>query len=62
MLERRRGQSTLEYITVFVVIVAAIVVVAFKMLNPTINKLFNATANKIDNAAGRFANYNINVY
>lgn len=56
MLKKMKGQSTLEYITVFVAIVAAIVLVAANVLRPSINKIFDASANKINAAATIFAN------
>jgi len=56
MLKKTKGQSTLEYITVFVAIVAAIVLVAAAILKPSVNKIFDASANKINAAAAAFSN------
>jgi uncharacterized protein (UPF0333 family) len=60
MLDRKKGQSTLEYITVFVAIVAVIVFVAFTVMRPAVNRVMGAAANKIDSAAVRFQNATFN--
>lgn len=54
MLRERKAQSTLEYITVFTAIVAAIVVLAYAVLKPAVGKLMNAAADKIGDAADQF--------
>lgn len=55
MFRKRKAQSTLEYITVFAAIVAAIVVVAYSVLKPAIKNLFEKAAEKINNTATTFA-------
>ena len=57
---RKRGQSTLEYITVFVAIVAAIIAVAYNVLNPAMNRVITASGNRISAAASQFQSANIN--
>jgi uncharacterized protein (UPF0333 family) len=59
MVLKKKGQSTLEYITVFVAIIAAIVLVAFKVLQPSVNKIIESSANKIDQAATKFNTSNV---
>lgn len=54
MLTKRKGQSTLEYITVFAAIVAAILVFAYTKLNPAVQSVLNASATKITNATANF--------
>lgn len=54
MSGKRKGQSTLEYITVFVAIVAAIVAVAFTKLKPAVNNVIDSAANKITDATTEF--------
>ena|GEM_PF-2681958 len=56
MHRKKRGQSTLEYIIVFVAIIAAILVFAYSRLRPSIGNLFDGTANKITNSAQTFSN------
>lgn len=58
MLRSRRAQSTLEYITVFAVAVAAIVGLAYTVLRPAISKMLDSSANRITNAATDFDNSN----
>jgi len=59
MLKRKKGQSTLEYIIVFVAIVAAIMLTAWAFLGPTMNKVMNSAAGRINNAATAFGSANI---
>ncbi len=54
MLSKKKGQSTLEYIIVFSAIVAAIMLVAWKVLNPAMNRVMDSAANQINNAASSF--------
>ena len=56
MLDRKKGQSTLEYITVFVAIVAVIVFVAFTVMRPAVNSVMGAAANKVTAAGASFQN------
>lgn len=51
---REKGQSTLEYITVFAAIVAAIVIFAFAKLKPAVEDVMDSSAGKITNAASEF--------
>ena len=57
MRNKRKAQSTLEYITVFAVIVAAIVIFAYKSLNPAVQNMLNASATKINNATSNFTSW-----
>ena len=54
MLRSRRAQSTLEYIVVFTIVVAAIFVVAHGALRPAIVNVVDAAAAKVSNAATQF--------
>ena len=51
---RKKGQSTLEYIIVFAAIVVAVLLLAYKTLNPAVGTLINASAVKITNASATF--------
>ncbi|MFH1397221.1 MAG: hypothetical protein ABIH27_01550 [Candidatus Omnitrophota bacterium] len=55
MLRKIKGQSTLEYIAVFVAIVAAIVAVAYSTLSPAVGNVMTNSATKITNAASSFS-------
>ena len=59
MLNRKKGQSTLEYITVFVAIVAVIVFVAFTVMRPAVNRVMVSAGNRIGAAAVGFENATI---
>lgn len=54
MFRNKKAQSTLEYITIFVAIVAAIVAFAWSTLNPAAKSMLEASANKITNAVTAF--------
>lgn len=54
MLKNKKAQSTLEYITVFTAIVAAIVILAYAKLQPAVNSMLDASAQKITDAAAQF--------
>lgn len=55
MLRRkRRGQSTLEYITIFAAIVAAILVFAYAKLKPAVENVMDSAATKIQTATDTF--------
>ena len=56
MLRKRKGQSTLEYIIVFVAIVAAILLFAYAKLKPSIEGLYNGAQTKITAAGVSFGN------
>ena len=58
MRRDRKGQSTLEYITIFVAIVAAIIILAYARFRPAVENLYNGVANKIQNAAATFQSSN----
>lgn len=55
MLVKKKGQSTLEYITVFAAIVAAIVIFAFAKLKPAVENVMDSTSTKITDAATSFS-------
>jgi len=59
MRRNRKGQSTLEYVTIFVAIVAAVVILAYTKFKPAVESLYNGVANKITNAATTFESSNI---
>ena len=54
MLRKRKGQSTLEYITLFAAIVAAVLLFAWNFMRPAVGNVMGAAANKITNAAKTF--------
>ncbi len=54
MLSNKKAQSTLEYITLFTAIVAAIVILAYAKLQPAVNSMLDASAGKITAAAENF--------
>jgi len=58
MFRKRKGQSTLEYITLFAAIVAAIVIFAYLKLKPAVESVMNSSANKITTAADKFQTTN----
>ncbi|MBU1124502.1 MAG: class III signal peptide-containing protein [Candidatus Omnitrophica bacterium] len=51
---RRKGQGTLEYITVFAAIVAAILIFAYAKLKPAVETVMDSSADKITTAAETF--------
>ena len=53
MFRWKTGQSTLEYITLFAAIVAAIVIFAFAKMKPAVESVMNSSSNKIQTAANR---------
>lgn len=55
MLSRKKAQSTLEYITVFAAIVAAIVLFAYTRLRPAVESVLGSSASKITEAATTFS-------
>jgi uncharacterized protein (UPF0333 family) len=59
MLKRKKGQSTLEYITVFVVVIAAIVVVISGVLRPAVNQVITSSATRVNTAATQFSSASI---
>lgn len=54
---KRKGQSTLEYITVFAAIVAAIVIFSYSKLKPAVENMMNASATKINNSTNNFTSW-----
>lgn len=54
MLKKSKAQSTLEYITVFSAITAAILVLAYTKLKPAVEKVLDSSADKITTAADNF--------
>jgi len=57
MRNKKKGQSTLEYITVFAAIVAAIVIFSYSNLKPAVENMMNASATKINNATSNFTSW-----
>jgi hypothetical protein len=63
MLKRnRKGQSTLEYIIILTVLIAALLYVIRNVVfqqdeNKGLGKLFRAAANKIDNESAKLSDY-----
>ena len=50
----KKGQSTLEYITVFMAVIAVIVMFAHAALRPSVQDVVNASADRISNASEVF--------
>lgn len=59
MRRKRKGQSTLEYITIFVAIVAAVVILAYAKFKPAMTNLYDGVASKLTNAAETFRTTNV---
>jgi len=53
-MKKKKGQSTLEYVIIFSVVIIAILAFAWTTLQPKIKDLLDAGANKIGQAAGNF--------
>ena len=51
--DRRRGQSTLEYILVLAAILVAVIAAANTWLRPAVDTAVHDSANTITNATGR---------
>lgn len=47
---KKRGQMTVEYSVMFVVIVAVIIVASSSVIGPAFNRFFNGVGNIIDDA------------
>ncbi|MEW6008962.1 MAG: hypothetical protein AB1629_04930 [Candidatus Omnitrophota bacterium] len=54
LLEESKGQSTLEYLIVLAVLIAAIISVAVAVLNPAIRDSMTRLGDAIRNAADQF--------
>jgi PDZ domain-containing secreted protein len=54
MLRTKKAQSTLEYIIIFVAIVAAVFMLAYKTLKPGVQKVITASADQMGAAADKF--------
>ena len=54
MLKSKKAQSTLEYITVFVIVIAAIVAFAAGALRPATERVLTNTGTRIDTASPQF--------
>ena len=54
MLRTKKAQSTLEYIIIFVAIVAAVFVLAYTTLKPGVQKVIKQSADQMEVAAGKF--------
>ena len=52
----RRGQSTLEYLLMAAVIIAAVAVAAKQLIGPAVTKTMNSSSGAIDNAAEQLKN------
>lgn len=59
MRRKKKGQSTLEYITIFVAIVAAVIILAYAKFRPAVESLYNGVANRLSNAATTFQSGNL---
>lgn len=55
MKSHNKGQSTLEYIAVFVAIVAAIALFTYSKISPAMQKVMDSAASKINTAAANFS-------
>jgi len=55
MLNRTKGQSTLEYIAVFAAIVGAIVILAYTKMKPAVEKVMDSSAAKVTQSATDFS-------
>lgn len=54
-MRRKKGQSILEYVLVFTIIVVAIALAANNVLKPAIDGAINGTSTLITNATSKFA-------
>lgn len=54
MFKTKKAQSTLEYIIIFVAIVAAVFVLAYSTLRPGVKSVVDGAAREMTAAAGRF--------
>ena len=54
MLRTKKAQSTLEYIIIFVAIVAAVFVLAYSLLKPGVKNVIDGSRREMDKAAGDF--------
>lgn len=54
MLRKKRGQSTLEYVMVFAAVVAALIIVVYTKMKPSVESVVDAAATKMDTAAAAF--------
>jgi len=54
MLRGKKGQSTLEYIIIFSVIVVAVFILAYKALSPGVGRVMNKSADGMKDAVNRF--------
>lgn len=55
MFRKKKGQSTLEYITVFAAIIAAVLIFAFAKLKPAVENVMGSAATKVNTAATNFS-------
>jgi len=54
MLRTKKAQSTLEYIIIFVAIVAAVFVLAYSTLKPGVKRVIDGSKREMDTAATNF--------
>ena len=54
MLRTKKAQSTLEYIIIFVAIVAAVFTLAYKTIKPGVERVINASAREMTTSAANF--------
>lgn len=54
-IRKKKGQSTMEYVVVFSVIVLAIAAAAYTAIQPGIENLMNKTGDKIEAEANRIS-------
>jgi uncharacterized protein (UPF0333 family) len=55
-MKRRKGQSILEYVIIFAVIVAGIIYAATKFIKPAVEQGMNDTAKAMESATARIKN------
>ena len=55
-IRKKKGQSTMEYVVVFSVIVLAVAAAAYTAIEPGVKKLLEKTGDKIEAEANRIHN------
>ena len=53
-MHKKRGQSTLEYIVLFAVIVAAVLAFTWLRMRPAVDRVMQSSADRITDAADNF--------
>lgn len=54
MFRKRKGQSTLEYVALFMVVVITVVVIIYGIIQPGVNAMLTAAGTKITTAVAGF--------